>query len=81
MALFYSEDCSHKDIAAVLEVAAGTVKSRLACDIAQLRDILLSEELHAPTLLNVVTHSGTLVPVSRGNFSALLGSHLDHSRV
>jgi RNA polymerase sigma-70 factor (ECF subfamily) len=81
VALFYLEDCSYKDIAAVLEVPVGTVKSRIARGITQLRDILLSDELRAPTPLNVVTHSGTLVPVSRGNSSALLGSHLHHSRV
>jgi RNA polymerase sigma-70 factor (ECF subfamily) len=42
VALFYLDDCSYKDIAAVLEVPVGTVKSRIARGIAQLRDILLS---------------------------------------
>jgi RNA polymerase sigma-70 factor, ECF subfamily len=41
VALFYLEDCSYSDIAAVLEVPVGTVKSRIARGIAQLRDILL----------------------------------------
>jgi RNA polymerase sigma-70 factor (ECF subfamily) len=42
LALFYVEDCSYKDIAAILEVPVGTVKSRIARGIAQLREILLS---------------------------------------
>jgi RNA polymerase sigma-70 factor (ECF subfamily) len=42
VALFYLEDCSYKDIAAVLEVPVGTVKSRIARGIAQLKKILLS---------------------------------------
>jgi RNA polymerase sigma factor (sigma-70 family) len=70
VALFYLEDCSYKDIAAVLEVPVGTVKSRIARGIAQLRDILRSGELHAPTPLDAVAHSGPSVPVSRGNPSA-----------
>ena len=43
VALFYLEDCSYKDIATILEVPIGTVKSRIARGVAQLRDILLSE--------------------------------------
>ena len=42
VALFYLEDCSYKDITAILEVPIGTVKSRIARGIAQLREILLS---------------------------------------
>ncbi len=41
VALFYLEDCSYKDIAVILEVPVGTVKSRIARGIAQLRQILL----------------------------------------
>jgi RNA polymerase sigma factor (sigma-70 family) len=43
VALFYLEDCSYKDIAAILEVPIGTVKSRIARGIAQLREFLLSD--------------------------------------
>jgi len=55
VALFYLEDCSYKDIAVVLEVPVGTVKSRLARGIGQLREILLSDA--AP--LNAITRNGT----------------------
>jgi len=81
VALFYLEDCSYKDIAAVLEVPVGTVKSRIARGIAQLRAILLSDEAHASMPITVDTHGGALVPVPGGNFWALLGSQLNHSRV
>jgi RNA polymerase sigma-70 factor (ECF subfamily) len=40
VALFYLEDYSHKEIAGILEVAVGTVKSRIARGIAQLRGML-----------------------------------------
>jgi len=47
LALFYLEDCSYKDIAEVLEVPIGTVKSRIARGLAQLREILLSGDYRA----------------------------------
>ena len=40
VALFYLEDCSYKQIAEVLEVPVGTVKSRIARGIRQLRALL-----------------------------------------
>lgn len=43
VALFYLEDCSYRDIAAILDVPLGTVKSRIARGIAQLREILLPD--------------------------------------
>jgi RNA polymerase sigma-70 factor, ECF subfamily len=46
--LFYLEDRSHKDIADILEVPVGTVKSRIARGLAQLREILLSDSSVPP---------------------------------
>jgi len=40
VALFYLDDCSYKDIALILDVPLGTVKSRIARGIVQLREIL-----------------------------------------
>jgi RNA polymerase sigma-70 factor (ECF subfamily) len=40
VALFYMEDCSYKEIADILNVPVGTVKSRMARGIAQLQRIL-----------------------------------------
>ena len=44
VALYYLEDCSYKEIAAVLDVPVGTVKSRIARGLVQLREIMLSGE-------------------------------------
>ena len=44
VALFYLDDLSYDEIAGVLEVPLGTVKSRLSRGIAQLRNILLADE-------------------------------------
>jgi len=47
VALFYLEDYSYREIAMILEVPVGTVKSRIARGIAQLRKIMLSGDFHA----------------------------------
>ena len=44
LALFYMEDCPYKEIAMILDIPLGTVKSRIARGIAQLREILLLED-------------------------------------
>jgi RNA polymerase sigma-70 factor, ECF subfamily len=55
VALFYLEDYSHKDIAAVLEIPMGTVKSRLSRGIAQLRQILSPDisAIHAAETISI----------------------------
>jgi RNA polymerase sigma-70 factor, ECF subfamily len=40
--LFYMEDCSYQEIADILEVPVGTVKSRMARGLAQLKNIFAS---------------------------------------
>ena len=40
VSLFYLEDCSYREIAQILQVAEGTVKSRIARGILQLRRLL-----------------------------------------
>jgi len=60
VALFYLEDYSYQQIAVVLEVPVGTVKSRIARGIAQLRELSLTDsnsELRAANG-HCVTRSG-----------------------
>jgi RNA polymerase sigma factor (sigma-70 family) len=40
LSLFYVKDCSYKEIAEILEIPMGTVKSRIARGVAQLHNIL-----------------------------------------
>jgi RNA polymerase sigma factor (sigma-70 family) len=47
VALFYMDGCPYKDIAAILEIPVGTVKSRVSRGIDQLRKILLSADVRA----------------------------------
>jgi RNA polymerase sigma-70 factor (ECF subfamily) len=43
VALFYLRDCSYTEIAEVLEVPLGTVKSRLARGVGRLQEMLAGE--------------------------------------
>jgi RNA polymerase sigma-70 factor, ECF subfamily len=81
VALFYLEDYAYKDIALILDVPIGTVKSRIARGIAQLREIVLLDESPASTSLNADAQNGALVPVPCWNQAARLDSHLCHGRV
>lgn len=45
VALFYLEDCAYREIAEILDVPLGTVKSRIARGIAQLQKLLSDEKL------------------------------------
>jgi RNA polymerase sigma factor (sigma-70 family) len=81
VALFYLEDYAYKDIAAILDVPVGTVKSRIARGIAQLREILLPDESHASNPLCSGPQNGALVPMPCWNQAARLDSHLCHGHV
>jgi RNA polymerase sigma-70 factor, ECF subfamily len=81
VALYYLEDYAYKDIAFILDVPVGTVKSRIARGIAQLREILLSDESRALTPRNADEPHGALVPVPCWNPTARLDSHLCQGRV
>ena len=78
--LFYLEDYAYRDIAAILGVPVGTVKSRIARGIAQLREIL-SDDSCVLIPSNVVKQNGALVPVPRRNPQVPCGSQLCHGRV
>ncbi len=65
VALFYLEDNSYKDIAEILDVPIGTVKSRIARGIAQLREILLSDGSRDASL-NSDEISSTAIPEVAG---------------
>jgi len=50
LALFYLEDYSYPEIAEILAIPLGTVKSRISRGIAQLQNLLIEPELvHVPT--------------------------------
>ena len=50
VALFYLDDRSYKEISTILDVPLGTVKSRIARGIAQLRDILFDDHSRESSL-------------------------------
>jgi len=48
VALFYLEDYSYNEIASILEIPLGTVKSRIARGLAQLKELVLRKAAPAP---------------------------------
>jgi RNA polymerase sigma-70 factor (ECF subfamily) len=80
VALFYLEDYAYNEIAVILEVPVGTVKSRIARGIAQLREIL-SDGFCGSTPASAAAQCGSLVPAPVWNTSALCESHVCHGRV
>ncbi len=47
LALFYLEDYAYKDIAEILDIPLGTVKSRISRGLVQLQSLLLRKPTHA----------------------------------
>ena len=48
VALFYLEDCSYNEIASILEIPLGTVKSRIARGLSQLRALVQRRDATQP---------------------------------
>jgi len=55
VALFYLKECSYKEVADILEVPIGTVKSRLARGLGQLKTIL-AQQAGTPSRLGKAQH-------------------------
>lgn len=72
VALFYLEDYSYKEIAQILEVPLGTVKSRILRGLVQLRKIL-SDDQPAPTSWEIAS-TGTKGPVPWRNYTTVCES-------
>jgi len=67
VALFYLEDCSYREIAEILKVAEGTVKSRLARGLEQLRQLL---GCSASTAYRPTANPGNRAGTDRGRRAA-----------
>ena len=76
VALFYLEDCPYKEIAEILDIPIGTVKSRIARGLAQLREILDDEDPRGSASSNTDAAYGPLVRMPAWNHSTVHESHL-----
>jgi RNA polymerase sigma-70 factor (ECF subfamily) len=65
VALFYLRECSYKEIAIILEVPMGTVKSRIARGLVALRKILMVEESNRGMVHEPEGHSTSLPQPSK----------------
>ena len=75
VALAYLEDCPYKDIAEILEVPVGTVKSRIARGMAQLREILLGADSRVLTEQQKISFAPQLAEPEPGGKSWDLSSN------
>ena len=53
VALFYLQDCSYNEIAAILDVPLGTVKSRLTRGLGRLHQLLADKIMEPPNQINL----------------------------
>jgi RNA polymerase sigma-70 factor, ECF subfamily len=53
VALFYLQDCSYNEIAEILEVPLGTIKSRLTRGLERLHELLTGGEIKTPKPINL----------------------------
>lgn len=79
VALFYLDNHAYKDIAVMLDVPLGTVKSRIARGIAQLREIM-SDGSSPRIPLRAANWDRALVPVPLGNRPLPYESQMSHVR-
>ncbi|MDB6034856.1 MAG: sigR [Verrucomicrobiales bacterium] len=73
--LFYLDDCSYKEIASILQIPVGTVKSRIARGIMELRAIIEPSNSHGPA----VNEDSISTPPARGETFATTESTPIHA--
>ena len=78
VALYYLDDLSYKEIAEILDVPVGTVKSRVARGVAQLRDFLTSDGLEISAMRKPATSSVSETDGNEAPITNLLVPGLDN---